>query len=224
MPKRKAQVKESQAEESETVIQELNDRQRAFVEFYLISWNAADAARKAGYSDKAARQHASYLLSNHYIQDAITLRVKELGATADEVIVRLTDHARGSVEYFLDENDDLDLAGARKKGKLSLIKKLKRTRRTEHPKDGEPVTVTTLELELYDAQNAIVQLGRILGLFVDKVEIKDWREAARKAGHDPEQVFKDMVAAARLRLGEPSSSGGVGGSTAPSRPSAGGDG
>lgn len=49
----------------------LTPRQRAFVEAYLVSLNAADAARQAGYSPKTANREGSRLLSNVDVQAAI---------------------------------------------------------------------------------------------------------------------------------------------------------
>lgn len=42
----------------------LTPRQRAFVDEYLVSLNAADAARKAGYSENTAKAHTSRLLGH----------------------------------------------------------------------------------------------------------------------------------------------------------------
>lgn len=180
-------------DEYDEVLTELNDRQRAFIEFYLSCWNATDAARKAGYSDKTAQEQSSRLLSNVIIKNAIIERLKEHHADADEVIFRLSKHSRGSIELFLDENDELDLSLARKKGALALAKKIKRTRRTEPRKDKEPVIVTTLEIELYDAQAATVQLGKLLGLFVDKFVEMPWQEYLRQKGYDPATAFNGLV-------------------------------
>jgi len=197
--------------EDEEVFPELNDRVIAFVEFYLSHWNATKAARDAGYSEKTASEQASRLLANVNVQNYIVKRLRDLTATANEVVTRLTNHARGSIELFLNDQDELDLALARKNKALALVKKIKRTRRTEQKKDAPPTIITTLELELYDAQAATIQLGRILGLFVDRVEVKDWREEARKQGYDPEQVFRELVETAkRARLAGASSSRSVG--------------
>lgn len=150
-------------------VETLNARQRAFVEHYLTCWNATAAARQAGYSERTAQEQGSRLLSNVIVQQAVEARIKELKAGADEVLLRLADHARGSLEEFLSDGNTLDLARARERSKLHLVKKLKQTTRTD--KDGE--RYDTVEVELYDAQAATVQLGRALGLFVDKVAPTD---------------------------------------------------
>lgn len=163
---------------------QLNIRQQAFIEHYLICWSATEAAKRAGYSAKTAYAQGSRLLSYAEVKTAIAGRIAELKASADEVLLRLTAHSRGSVADFLTEAGDIDLKAARAAGKLHLIKKLKRTTRSDD-KDG---LFTTTEIELYDAQAATVQLGRHHGLFADRLEIVDWREEARKAGLQPEAL------------------------------------
>jgi len=152
----------------------LTPKQIAFVEEYLVSRNATQAAIKAGYSPETARSIGSENLTKPDISIYIKKRLGELSATADEVITRLTSHSRASIELFLDEDNELDLAVARKNNALALAKKVKRTRRTEPRKDKEPVVVTTLEIELHDAQAATVQLGKVHGLFVEKTQNMNW--------------------------------------------------
>lgn len=151
---------------------EINDpttKQRAFIEHYLTCWNATEAARRAGYSAKTAQEQGSRLLSNVIVEAAIDARITELKAGADEVLLRLADHARSTVEDFIDDAGEVNVAAARERRKLHLVKKLKQNVR--YDKDGGR-TVTT-EIELHDAQAATVQLGRALGVFVDKVAPTD---------------------------------------------------
>lgn len=149
---------------------DLNNKQRAFVEHYLQCWNASEAARRAGYSAATARAQGARLLTNVDISEEIRRRLAELQAGADEVIKGLTDHARASMEDFIellgDGNATVDLDKAKRAGRLHLIKKLKSKRRTL--KKGEVEYET--EIELHDAQSALVQLGRHHKLFTDKVE------------------------------------------------------
>lgn len=60
----------------------LNPRQRKFVEEYCVDENATKAAQRAGYSFKSARQIASQIMAQDYIQDAIARRKKELAIAA----------------------------------------------------------------------------------------------------------------------------------------------
>lgn len=150
-------------------LQDPTTKQRAFIEHYLTCWNATEAARRAGYSERTAQEQGSRLLSNVIVRTAIEARISELKAGADEVLLRLADHARGTVEDFIDDDGEINIGAARERRKLHLIKRLKQTARTD--KDGQRFVM--LELELHDAQAATVQLGRALGVFVDKVAPTD---------------------------------------------------
>ena len=68
----------------------LNDRQQRFVDEYLIDLNGTQAAIRAGYSAKTARQIGQKLLTKVDIQQAISAaqaaRQERTELTADEVI------------------------------------------------------------------------------------------------------------------------------------------
>jgi phage terminase small subunit len=147
-------------------VKRLNRRQSVFVEQYLQSWNASDAARKAGYKGKAGVV-GPRLLADVRIKATVDARLAELKMSADEVLKRLGDQARSDMADFVGTRMDsvtkkravvIDLAKARRKGKLHLVKSLSET------KDG-------LKVELYSAQEALALLGKTHRLFVDKQEI-----------------------------------------------------
>lgn len=143
----------------------LTDKQWVFVENYLTCWNATQAAITAGYSRKSARQIGAQNLSKLNVAHAIKERMAEHHLTADEVLARLAEHARGSMENFLDPDSlSIDLRKAQQADKLKLIKKVKYT--VTHGKDD--FMSETVEFELYDAQAALVHIGKHLNLFTDK--------------------------------------------------------
>lgn len=165
----------------------LSPKQRAFVEHYLTCWNASEAAKLAGYSVRSARSIGAENLTKPDIQAAIQERLIELKIGADEVVTRLTEHARGSLASFLRINDDGNLHGFDfSEGKpLHLLRKASVTKRTFND-----ITEETVTIEIYDAQNALSLLGKHHKLFTDTVEhsgkveleyVNDWREQ-----HTPE--------------------------------------
>ena len=177
----------------------LSPKQRAFVEHYLMCWNATEAARRAGYSERTAQEQGSRLLSKVMVEAAINLRISEQKATADEVLLRLASHSRRTMEDFLSAGGEtIDMLKARERGVLHLVKKFKVTTTTVVDKDGDGIETHRLELELYDAQAATVQLARILGQYVERVEIHDLRE---KADSELIAEFQSIVDAARARAG-----------------------
>lgn len=150
----------------------LNPKQQAFVEFYLKTWNGAEAARLAGYSEKSARKQAGRMSTNEDIQAAIAARLAELKMSADEVLTRLTAHARSSMAPFIRRDTDGDLYGfdLSDTQPLHLIKKASLTRRRQKDDKEEVVTVETVTIELYDAQAALALMGKHHKLFADRVE------------------------------------------------------
>lgn len=143
----------------------LTNKQRLFVELYLTLWNGTEAARQAGYSEHTANEQASRLLANVSVKAAVEERLAEKKATADEVLARLTSHSRGNMDDFIGGLDRIDLDQARKRGVMPLIKKLKQRTTTISKSQGEDIETHEVEIELYDAQAATVQLGRALGVF-----------------------------------------------------------
>lgn len=121
----------------------LTKKQQAFVDEYIISLNAADAARKAGYSKRTANVIGAENLSKPYIKEAIDLRLHQIAnekiATADEVLSFLTKVMRG------EEGDKIEV------------------------EDGE---ISTSVAKIGDRIKSAELLGKRYGLFVDKKEVK----------------------------------------------------
>jgi phage terminase small subunit len=133
----------------------LSEKHQIFVDEYLMSWNATRAAIAAGYSEHTARQQGSRLLTDADIRQAVEERLAEKAMATDEVLARLGDHARGTMEDFLYVGPKgkvkLDLAKAARAGKLHLL------HRYNKGKQG-------VSIELYDSQSALVQIGKHLGI------------------------------------------------------------
>jgi phage terminase small subunit len=164
----------------------LTPKQRAFVLEYIKDFNATQAAIRAGYSPKTARQIGQQNLTKLVISQEIDKEFKARAMSSDEVLVRMADQAKGSAGDFLtiDRHGyaSLDLERMKKEGKLHLIKKYK-------------VTKQGTEVELYNAQNALIQLGKHHGLWEDK-EKADWRreiiELLKTKTVTPEQVQLEL--------------------------------
>ena len=84
------------------IMGKLTNKQARFVDEYLIDLNATQAAIRAGYSEKTARQSGAENLSKPVIKKAIEERMaekkKELIADQDEVLEYLTSVLRGESE------------------------------------------------------------------------------------------------------------------------------
>jgi phage terminase small subunit len=152
----------------------MRNKQRVFIEEYLRCWNATEAARKAGYSERTAYSIGQENLKKPEIAKAIEDRISEKAMSADEVLTRLGEHARGDLGEFLDIGSmafQVDLDAAKEKGITRLIKKVKMNTKTTISAEGIETETHNIELELYDAQAALVQIGRYHGLFTDKTDI-----------------------------------------------------
>lgn len=77
----------------------LTPRQQRFCDEYLIDLNATQAAIRAGYSEKTAKQIGQQNLTKvdlkNYIQEQMDKKQKELIADSDEVMRYLTSVLRG---------------------------------------------------------------------------------------------------------------------------------
>jgi len=105
-----------------------------------------------------ARARSSGLVAKRNIAEEIERRLSEKAMTANEVIARLAEQAQAQYSDYISPDGTVDLGRLLEDGKGHLIKK------TKHNKDGK------LEVEFYDAQSALVHIGKIHSLFTDRVE------------------------------------------------------
>jgi phage terminase small subunit len=152
----------------------LRIKQRMFVEAYLQSFNATQAAKAAGYSEKTAYSIGQRLLKNVEVGALIQERLDAMTIDTDKILINLTDQARVSIKPFVKITDegfvyfDFNQPGALEK--MHLIKKIKskRSRRIEGRGDNAEVWEDeVVEVELVDSQKALELLGRHHKLFTD---------------------------------------------------------
>jgi phage terminase small subunit len=132
----------------------LTDKQKRFIEEYLIDLNATQAAIRAGYSEKTAQEQSSRLLSNVIIQDAIkeaqNKRSSRVQITQDDVIRMLIENIEKS------------------SGTKQVV--ITQTRKSE---DGGFVgdDVAQFVYEPSSVNKALELLGKHLGMFKDKLDV-----------------------------------------------------
>ena len=89
----------------------LTPRQQRFCDEYLIDLNATQAAIRAGYSEKTAKQIGQQNLTKvdlkNYIQERMAAKEKELIADSDEVMRYLTSVLRGKSEAHVLARDEI---------------------------------------------------------------------------------------------------------------------
>lgn len=130
---------------SRDTISSLSGKQRLFFEAYLTSWNATQAATKAGYSnpDKAG----SRVLKSPKVKRAIEEALETLVMSRDEALAILSSHARAEYAEFITDEGEIDLTKMTERGKMHLIKGVRPTR-------------YGLVVEFHDAQEAVIQIMR----------------------------------------------------------------
>lgn len=122
----------------------LTDKQRRFVEEYLLDLNATQAAIRAGYSEKTAQQQGSENLSKPVIAAAIAERQQavsnKLELSAEWVLERLVENANRAMQAVAVTDN-------------------------EGTKTGE------YKYEGNVANRALELLGKHMGMFKDKMEL-----------------------------------------------------
>lgn len=158
----------------ETPEVKLTNKQRAFIEEYLLDFNATRAAKAVGYSEKSATLIGHENIRKPNIQAEIARRLAERRMSADEVLDRLTDIARGDIGEIMDISGvgfNLDMQKAKDAGKTKLIKKIKQKTTYFSGKDGGDSEQHEIEIELYSAHEALRDLGKVHGLFVERKDV-----------------------------------------------------
>lgn len=156
---------------------ELTPRQRRFVEEYLVDLVATQAASRAGYSAKTAEQQGSRLLGNAKVAAAIAAgqqkRSKRTEITADRVLGELAKIGFANMADYMrpGPNGDpyLDFSGLTRDQAAALQEVT-----VEDFVDGrgdDSRDVRRVKFKLADKRAALVDLGRHLGIFVDKHQV-----------------------------------------------------
>lgn len=156
----------------------LTAKQEMFAKEYIVDLNAAQAAIRAGYSERTAKQIGQENLTKpdlqKYIQDLMDERSKRVEITADmvlreyaklgfsniadylkveekEVMTELGMQTYKTVDIF--DTDTID------RNKLDAVAEIKQT------KDG-------ISLKLHDKKGSLDSIARHLGMFNDNVTLK----------------------------------------------------
>ncbi len=116
----------------------MNERQKVFIEAYLTHFNSTKAAIEAGYSEKSARKHGSYLRTNKDIDKIITERINKILAQFDDYRVKL-------IRFWLDIVEDEEATKSdqlRASENLAKYFKMFTDRLEVTGNNGEPIQVS----------------------------------------------------------------------------------
>ena len=155
----------------------MNARRKRFVQEYLKSGNATQAAIKAGYSKKGARSKASQLLTNVNIKDEIARLSKSVeDASICSIAERkqiLSEIARGRLQDFCTSGADGFVPNVGLENLNSRALKSVTTKVICGGKDTDQAYVTKLELR--DPAQAIEILNKMDGVYAQGEECQEVR-------------------------------------------------
>jgi len=142
------------------IMAKFTGKQRIFIDEYLKCLNATEAARRAGYqgTDNVMRVVGSRNLAKANIAEEVARHFAASALSREEVLDRLGQIARAEYTDYLKPDGTIDLEKLLAESKGHLIKAIKET------KYGK-------QIEFYDSQKALVDIGRHHALFIDKHEL-----------------------------------------------------
>lgn len=151
--------------------EKITPKQRTFInEYFKCGMNASAAAIRAGYSK---RQSGAENMSNPVIRAEIDRIYRENTMPATEVLARLSEQGRADIADITNKDGLLNMRKARALGKTGIIKRIKQTTITTDDSETH-----IIEVELHDPQKAMQLLGKYHKLFIDRVQVDDWRSQA----------------------------------------------
>lgn len=147
----------------------MTEKQKRFVEEYLMDLNATQAAIRAGYKVDNARQIAAENLAKPYIAEAIEKalaeRSRRTGINQDRVIQELAKIAFVNIADVV--GSDCEILPDANEADLAAIESVKV--KTIPTKSGE--TGVEREVKLSSKLKALELLGKHLGMWNDKMDV-----------------------------------------------------
>jgi len=156
----------------------LTDKQVKFAEEYLVDLNATQAAIRAGYSKKFTNTNVSKLLQNTSIHAHLAARRAEIAAateiTPESVIRELAKIGYADIRMAIKWGPSLGLV---EMGDKTIMTNGAMLVDSDQLDDSTAAAIAEIsqtaqgvKLKMHDKRAALVDIGRHLGIFVDKVQ------------------------------------------------------
>ncbi len=146
----------------------LTDKQKKFVEEYLIDLNATQAAIRAGYSPKTANEQGARLLANVSIQEAISKamaeRSRRTGINQDRIVQELARIAFVKITDVVDPDGEINTNAS--DDDLACIESYK-----VEDSDSVNGSSSKREVKLASKIKALELLGKHVGMWNDKIQV-----------------------------------------------------
>lgn len=137
---------------------EFTDKQRKFCDEYLVDLNAKQAAIRAGYSPKTAKEQASRLLTNVNVQQYLSERQQ-----------KISDKLELDTEWVL-------------KRLKSISDRCMQAEPVLEKVDGEWIESGEFKFDSNGANRSTELIGKHLGMFSDKVDVTSGGEKINLGG------------------------------------------
>lgn len=146
----------------------LTDKQKKFVEEYLIDLNATQSAIRAGYSPKTANEQGARLLTNVSIQEAISKamaeRSRRTGINQDRIVQELARIAFVKITDIVDPDGEINTNAS--DDDLACIESYK-----VEDSDSVNGSSSKREVKLASKIKALELLGKHVGMWNDKIQV-----------------------------------------------------
>lgn len=147
---------------------QLTDKQKKFVEEYLIDLNATQSAIRAGYSPKTANEQGARLLANVSIQEAISKamaeRSRRTGINQDRIVQELARIAFVKITDVVDPDGEINTNAS--DDDLACIESYK-----VEDSDSVNGSSSKREVKLASKIKALELLGKHVGMWNDKIQV-----------------------------------------------------
>jgi phage terminase small subunit len=148
---------------------ELTPKIKRFCEEYIKDFNGLQAAIRAGYSKKTAKEQASQLLTKLNVQDYLSILKKGLSdkneGLTQQVIDELKKIGFANIQDYIDEGNEIKDISKITRDKAAAVESIKKTV-TEFGGSGQDSgKKSSIQFKLYDKISALEKLGRHLGIF-----------------------------------------------------------
>ena len=157
---------------------ELTDKQSAFIDQYLVDYNAKQAAIRAGYAEKQSASMASQLLDKPHIQAELSKRqtkiARKLGVTAERVLEELGRVAFSDIRDLFDDAGNLKPLSDLDKDTAATVAGVQVTsKKGKLKKNGKPSMQYTHRVRQWDKMAALEKLAKHLGMYKEEASQVD---------------------------------------------------
>jgi phage terminase small subunit len=154
----------------------LTVRRAMFVQEYLVDLNATQAAIRSGYAADSASVEGCRLLADARvliaIQQAMNARAARLGVTQDRIVAELEKLGFSNMMDYIsvpEVGDPFVDLSALTRDQAAALTEVTVEEQTSSGRD--PVTTKRVRIKVADKRAALVDLGKHVGMFKDRLEV-----------------------------------------------------